>query len=310
MKCTHFTVFGERCSGTNHAAAWLSRNTGLAYRTDFGWKHGRMPIDDLRKADGLLCVLVVRNLPDWLRSFHLKPHHLSPKMRGLPFHEFIKKRVDTVYDHTMGVSPRDAKFGTWIESEHHHDKPFANVIRMRRHKHHRWLLDMEQLPRTILLRHEDIVGEPMQVLHRVLGCCGLPARDSVALVTGYKGQPVGAAYAPMRYAALAPESVRHILEQVDMEVESRLGYATLADVQAASFAAGDLDAGILRNALAEQPEQLAMLDALLARLDHQEAQIRHADALARGQRKYLLSLYAAIGRSRPAFAFWPWGRKI
>ena len=309
MKISQFTVFGERCSGTNHAAAWIKENTGLEYRMDFGWKHGGIPVTDLQKSAGVLCVLVARNLPDWLRSLHLKPHHMSPKMRGLTFYEFIQRRVDSVLDHTMGVSPRDPAFGQSIMSEQHNGKPFANVIRMRRHKHRCWLKDMEKLPHAVLLRHEDLVNNPMRELRRIERICQLSARQDVVPVARYKGQDTAGVYQPKKYAGIDGLAMRHILEQVDLETEIRLGYDTPADLLASALPEDAVDVGALRQALIDKPEHIATLDALLARMASQSDQLDHAKALSQGQRKYLISLFDAINRARPARRIWPWQSK-
>lgn len=309
MKISQFTIFGERCSGTNHAAAWIQGNLGLEYRKDFGWKHGMMSLAELKKAEHVLCVLVVRNLPDWLRSLHLKPHHMSPKMRGLRFHEFIKRRVDSVLDHAMGVSPRDPGFGKAIASEQHNGKTFANVIRMRRHKHRGWLKDMEKLPHAVVLRHEDLVENPRQVLRQLERICDLPAREDVVPVARYKGQDTASEYKPKRYAGIDALAMRHILEQVDLETEIRLGYDTMADLKVAALPEENVDVEALRHALIGMPEQLAAVDALLARLVSQTEQIHHAHELSQGQRNYLISLFHALERARPTRRIWPWRSK-
>ncbi len=308
MKITHFTVFGERCSGTNHAAAWIQQNLGLAYRMDFGWKHGPMELPKLKKAQATLCVLVVRNLPDWLRSLHLKPHHLSAKMRGLPFPQFIQCRVHSILDHTMGVLPGEAAFGTLMATEQHQGKPFANLIRMRRHKHRLWLKQLAQLPTTVVLQHERLTTKPELALQQVLALCNLPAREGAVPVMSYKGQEQAGDFKPKRYAAIDAASIAFILEQVDWEIEDQLGYDTRADLEGAR--AGDYSASIdlLRQSLTDRPQALALVDKLQAQLALQQDQLRHAEFLTQGQRKYLISLFHAIERSQSQTLAGRWKR--
>ena len=303
-KITHFTVFGERCSGTNHAAAWIHQNTGLVERRHFGWKHGAIDVRALKKSPQTLCVLVTRNLPDWLRSLHLRPHHLCPEMRGLPFDLFIKRRAESIWDHQMGVSPRSAKFGTLIESETWKGKPYANVIRMRRHKHKVWLDQGDQLPNALHLRHEDLLARPVEMLHKILTACRLPLRDDPAPVSAYKGQTEKKQYPPFPSAPIGAEAMRHIMEQVDWEMEARLGYDTRADLEAASFVEPGIDFDLLRTALAGHADALSMLDALERKLLAQEHQLGHALLLARTQKRYLKTLFEALERTQPRFLPW------
>jgi hypothetical protein len=308
MSITHFTVFGERCSGTNHAVAWIEKNLGLKHRADFGWKHAAIDLPKLKKEPDILCVLVVRNLPDWLRSLHIKPHHLSPEMRGLPFPLFIKRSVHSVFDHTMGVSPRDAKFGVVMPGEQHQAKPYANLIRMRRHKHRVWLKQLANLPHAVVLRHEDLLHQPALVLQKLLTLCNLPSPPSQSLheVSQYKGKEGAQPFQPNAYAPICSTALQHILEQLDWEMETQLGYDAHADLQAARRSEQDLQFDALREALVDQPKHLSILEEIAQRLEDQGSQLRHQELVSQSQRKYLISLFHAIERSRSKFSFWPW----
>ncbi|MBP7948971.1 MAG: hypothetical protein KA004_04895 [Verrucomicrobiales bacterium] len=306
MPITHFTVFGERCSGTNHAVTWLEKNTGLRHRSDLAWKHGMIPTDRLRKDRNTLCVVVARNLPDWLRSLHIKPHHLSPKMRGLTLHEFATRRVESMLDHTMGVSPHDRRFGEPLPGEQHQGKPYANVIRMRRHKYRQWLKDMGRLHHAVLLRHEDLVWHPEAAYASLQQVCPLPERTAFERVDTYKGATLAVTYKPKVYAPLSAETVRHVLEQMDPAVETQLGYDSATDVQAAAMSATTPDTALLRTTLDGHPAALAALEAMETKLREQQSLLLHADAQRESLRRYLHTLTHAITSTRRRFAFWRW----
>lgn len=307
-KITHFAIFGERCSGTNHASAWIAKNTGLIERKDGGWKHGAMNLAVLKSGPPTLCVLVTRNLPDWLRSLHLQPHHFGPEMRGLPFEQFIKRSARSIWDHQMGVLPKSAKFGTAIETEQHKGKPYANLMRLRLHKHRAWLRQMEELPDALPLRHEDLMAQPQHTMSRLLDACGLPQRADTIPISTYKGREQDPGFQARKYMPIGPAAREYILEQVDWEIEARLGYDTRADLEAAAAIDGHVDWDLLRESLADRPELLAMLDHIACKLRDQEDEVRHTEQLAISQRKYLKSLFHAIEQARPTLFPWKRGR--
>lgn len=306
MIISQFAVFGERCSGTNHATAWIEQNFGWRYGPDFGWKHGAIEVPKLKKSPHTLCVLVVRNLPDWLRSLHIKPHHLSPEMRGLPFFDFIKRRVETIRDHTYGAAPGDRAFGELLTAEQKQGKPFANLIRLRRHKHRLWLKQLTELPTAIVLRHEELTQEPMQAMRKLAAVCKIPPLASIKAITTYKGREGRENFAPNSYAPICEVAMQHIPSQVDWEIETQLGYDTRADLMAARLSEGPLNFAALKEALGGNSEQLSNLKQIEDHILHQESKLRHQELVTQSQRKYLISLFHAIARSRPRFPLWPW----
>lgn len=90
---TRFTIFGERCSGTNYLATLIKKNFGLECTWEFGWKHffgDRECIQNLKKKplDDVLFLVIVRNLPEWLCSFFRNPWHVHKSITN-SFKNFI-----------------------------------------------------------------------------------------------------------------------------------------------------------------------------------------------------------------------------
>ena len=68
-----YTIYGERCSGTNY----LENIINVNITWDYGWKHFFGFQDDkLKKSDDTLFICIVRNLPDWINSFYREKYHL------------------------------------------------------------------------------------------------------------------------------------------------------------------------------------------------------------------------------------------
>lgn len=300
MKFREFKVLGERCSGTNHAKALIEKNLPLVERSACCWKHGIADPEAFHKNRDLLFVLVVRNLPDWLRSLHLTPHHLSPVMRGLSLGEFIRHEVRSVLDLSSGVSPLDPMFGSPLvgdefpfSKECGPDGPFSNLIQLRSYKHHAWLDAVAKMPKSLVLRHEDLVSDSERCLCRVAELVAMPPPKFVEPVKFYKGQRAMGDFKPLQYAHFTQEEANFVLEQVDVALETRLGYDVISEVRGATHRA-------------ETPaEEMAF----------QASRHRHTERQLAEMRNYLNSVFAEyekarIGSSRPSTKLGAWWRKI
>jgi len=78
-ECIQFTIFGERCSGTNYIEELMLANFHINYTCNYGWKH-MSPLPDCsdNNSSKTLFIGVIRNELDWLNSFKRTPHHISP----------------------------------------------------------------------------------------------------------------------------------------------------------------------------------------------------------------------------------------
>jgi hypothetical protein len=77
-KLTHYTILGERHSGTKLVEKIIKFNTNLLYDNQYGWKHGfgfHNPELFINNTSTLFLCLV-RNPYDWLLSFFKEPHHV------------------------------------------------------------------------------------------------------------------------------------------------------------------------------------------------------------------------------------------
>ena len=81
-RCTRFTIFGERCSGTNYIEELLTTNFHINITWEYGWKHmWSLPTTRFNNAKETLFIGVIRNELDWLNSFKRTPHHIPPILR-------------------------------------------------------------------------------------------------------------------------------------------------------------------------------------------------------------------------------------
>ena len=74
-----FTIYGERCSGTNYIEELLIQNFDIEVTWEYGWKHF-FGFNDLSNSNDILFIGIVRNLCDWVNSLYRKKHHLKPEI--------------------------------------------------------------------------------------------------------------------------------------------------------------------------------------------------------------------------------------
>ena len=95
---THFTIFGERCSGTNLLEYLICKNFNLKLTWDYGWKHF-FGFKDLLAMNTEHCIFFViyRDPYDWVESFFKTPHHVPPKISD-NIKDFISSEWMSIYD--------------------------------------------------------------------------------------------------------------------------------------------------------------------------------------------------------------------
>ena len=77
-----YTIYGERCSGTNYLENLININFNVNITWEYGWKHFFGFEDEkLKNSDDTLFICIVRNLPDWINSFYRQKYHLPLKYK-------------------------------------------------------------------------------------------------------------------------------------------------------------------------------------------------------------------------------------
>ena len=76
-----FTIYGERCSGTNYLQELIEMNFDVETTWDYGWKHF-FGFNDVSNSDDTLFICIIRDLYTWLNSMYRSPHHITDAIRG------------------------------------------------------------------------------------------------------------------------------------------------------------------------------------------------------------------------------------
>ena len=76
-----YTIYGERCSGTNYLGALIQKNFNATVTWDYGWKHF-FGFNNLSNSNDTLFVCIIRDPYEWINSFYRNQYHVAPSIRS------------------------------------------------------------------------------------------------------------------------------------------------------------------------------------------------------------------------------------
>jgi hypothetical protein len=158
-----YTIYGERCSGTNYLQFIIDINFDVKLTWEYVWKHFFGFNDEqLENSDDTLFICIVRNLPDWINSFFREQHHLPLKYKfnltnEEKIDEFLNKEFWS-FDDNNGIY--DISKEILQDRNIYTGKRYKNIFELR-HTKIKWLL--EDLPNKvkncIFIKHEDLIND-------------------------------------------------------------------------------------------------------------------------------------------------------
>lgn len=156
-----FTIYGERCSGTNFLQESIETNFDAEVTWAYGWKHF-FGFADLSQSDDVLFIGIVRDAYEWINSLRRNPWHLSKEMLT-DNDAFLNKEVRSFHFN-----------GAPIVAERHfsEERPFKNLYELRYEKCV-YLHDVmpHKVRHYLFLRYEDLLqsfDECMAMVSRYL----------------------------------------------------------------------------------------------------------------------------------------------
>jgi len=126
-KITHYTILGERCSGTFFLQEAMEKNFKLKLTWDYGWKHWFGNHQDYNNSSHVLFLVMYRHPLDWLNSLYHDQHHLHPSMKD--GENFISKPIINYH------SQKDLQEIPNSRNPYN-DEPFENIFKLREAKLH------------------------------------------------------------------------------------------------------------------------------------------------------------------------------
>lgn len=166
-----FTIYGERCSGTNYLENIIRKNFDAEITWDYGWKHFFGFNDEkLEDSDEVLFICIIRNISDWMNSFFREKHHLPLKYKSHlscteKMHEFLNEEFWSFNDNNRN---RDTNKELMYDRNIYTGERYKNIFELR-HTKIKWMV--EDLPKKvknyIIIKHEDLIINFEDTLNKI-----------------------------------------------------------------------------------------------------------------------------------------------
>jgi hypothetical protein len=233
MKFENFTIYGERCSGTNFLRKLMydNFNLNLIYlpNKEEGWKHffgSETNKESIRASTNCIILCIVRNPIDYLCSFFKYPHH-QPEERKVNFEAFLTSEF-----YSLG-SQGDLIFDTYMCEG---NRRYKDIFEMRSVKNRFLFLNIPLLTfNSYFIRYEDLKIRPNKTLSSIEFNFGLDRKYPEFVVESKRVGPQedldnGSKFQLLDMSIMENYSIgdSHIKEiiktRLNFETESMVGY--------------------------------------------------------------------------------------
>lgn len=225
MKPRVFTIYGERCSGTNFLEQAIVENFHAEVTWAYGWKHF-FGFDDLSQAEDTLFVGIVRDGYEWINSLRRTPWHLQESML-VSNEAFLESSVVSRYLGRDKTGKR-VLLGVLEEDKHLRTHRFySNIFELRQTKMDFLMSSMPRLVRHyLLIRYEDLTDTFQATLEGVAAYL-CPRKGMPYLKPSWNKRDRGKPFAKATHYPIAPvEWYGHRFYSLIKHQEQKLGYET------------------------------------------------------------------------------------
>jgi hypothetical protein len=213
----YFTIFGERCSGTNFLEHAIKENFELEYTIKYAWKHffGHYSFEYNQEENETLFIGIVRNPITWIDSLFAKMHHI-PIENKATIKTFLFNQFYSIYEDR----PEEI-----MEDRHLHTKNrYKNIFEMRQTKNEYLINDMKtKVKHYILIRYEDLRDNYDAVLDFFKNKFNLKQKNETYIkIDTYKGN--NTKIFRKKNVTLTKKNINLIKNNIDIQQEKSLGY--------------------------------------------------------------------------------------
>jgi hypothetical protein len=208
----NFTIYGERCSGTNYLEQLILENFEIPVTWEYGWKHF-FGFSNFNNSDYTLFFGIVRSPIPWINSFFKNPYHVPP--RNNTIQNFLKNPFFSINDKNE-VMNEDLNYTN--------NQIYNNIFELRKVKND-YLLNImpNKVKNYVFINYEYIKAEPFDFLESIRVKFGLKKR-----FTYYKNIDYYKFKKDVKYiekpVTLQPQIIYFIKQNLDIEQERRLNY--------------------------------------------------------------------------------------
>jgi hypothetical protein len=224
---TKFTIYGERCSGTNYLEKLIKlnfKNCSLTWK--YGWKHFfGFQEEELKNSKNTLFICIIRDPVDWANSFYREMWHLPLKykknlMETERMNEFLYDDFWSFYDHGKNL---DVSKEIMEDRHIYTKKRYKNILELRYTK---LKFMMEDLPKkvdhTIFIRYEDLIHDFQNTMIRIKNK-GLTVKTENEFPKNYLLSNTKKLYKKKKNNRVLSEKFLHH-PSFNIELEHKLGY--------------------------------------------------------------------------------------
>jgi hypothetical protein len=217
----YFTIYGERCSGTNFLEETIKANFNIEITWKYGWKHffGFYDFKQTEKENDTLFIGIIREPINWLYSFYMNPHHVPKENLKLP--DFL---LNTFYS-TMNADPNAPNPELLKEDLNYVTKDkYKNIFELRKYKNN-YLMNIlpKKVKNYLFIRYEDLSNYTEKVLTIISHKFNLEFKTDKIIKIDYYKTNKNKIFVP-RKVEFSSEILKLIKKRLDLKQEKLLGY--------------------------------------------------------------------------------------
>lgn len=218
----YFTIYGERCSGTNFLESAIKNNFKIDITWNYGWKHffGNYDFTNKNKdIDQTLFIGIIRDPIKWLDSLYRNPHHIPHHNRISPNAFLLNEHYSTIDNYSPIEEQSDRNIIT--------KKRYKNIFELRQVKTNYLIYFMPAYVKNyIFVRYEDLKNNYDFILLDIQQKFNLIRHNTNTpffRIIKYKGHKEANDYKE-HSVSFTNEIINIIKNNLDIEQERILGY--------------------------------------------------------------------------------------
>ena len=212
----YFTIYGERCSGTNFLENAIKENFELNITWKYDFKHffGQKDFKNTEDEDKTMFIGIIRNPVDWIDSFYNRKHHIPSKNR-INIDTFLFNEFYSILDNGNEII-EDRNMIT--------KKRYKNIFECRFIKNNFLIETMpKKVKNYLLIRYEDLYKNYDTVLGYLEHKFGLVRKNKNFIkINSYKGDKEHKFI--VKNISLNKAVINKIINNVNIKQEQCLGY--------------------------------------------------------------------------------------
>lgn len=219
----YFTIYGERCSGTNFLESSIINNFKIDITWNYGWKHffGNYDFSIKKKeTDETLFIGIIRDPINWLDSLYKNPHHIPQHNRLSPNEFLLNEHYSTIDNYSSIEEHADRNIIT--------KKRYKNIFELRQVKTNYLIYFMPAYVKNyVFIKYEDLKNNYDFVLLDIQQKFNLIRHNNNNMpffrTIKYKGLSEENDYKE-KTISFTNEIINIIKNNLDIEQECNLGY--------------------------------------------------------------------------------------